>query len=321
MTAEAPSARMHFTTDAFGPGEKMAAWHEIYGRTIARVDLKPQSSGEFMVAAGLRQLPGLGIAAITSTEMQFHKTQSLIDSDDVLLTMIDSGYQKAFQFGREAFLEAGDAILSTTSEVARGTVFGRRAILRIPQDALAPAISDLNARCLRRIPADTEALRLLRRYLQAMQDLDLATLQVQRTAVAHICDMIALMLGATGDAASIAKDRGVRAARLRAVKDDVMRNLAGGEISVAAVAARHRVSPRYLRKLFESEGMTFSEFVLDQRLALAHRLLTDPRRAREKIASVALEAGFGDVSYFYRAFRRRYDALPTDVRALALGLH
>ena len=67
--------------------------------------------------------------------------------------------------------------------------------------------------------------------------------------------------------------------------------------------------------------MTFSEYVLDLRLTLAHRLLSDPRRAREKIASVALEAGFGDVSYFYRAFRRRYDVLPTDVRAQTHGLH
>jgi AraC-like DNA-binding protein len=63
------------------------------------------------------------------------------------------------------------------------------------------------------------------------------------------------------------------------------------------------------------------EYVLDQRLALAHRLLSDPRRASDKIASVAFAAGFGDVSYFYRAFRRRYDLLPTDVRAQARGLH
>jgi len=56
-------------------------------------------------------------------------------------------------------------------------------------------------------------------------------------------------------------------------------------------------------------------------LSRAHQLLTDPRRSREKIASIALDAGFGDVSYFYRAFRRRYDLLPTDVRGQAQGLH
>ncbi len=194
-------------------------------------------------------------------------------------------------------------------------------MLRIPHEAIAPR-SPISARdscaAFRR---ETEGLRLLRRYLHATQDLDLATADLQRTTVAHVYDLIALMLGATGDAAGLAKDRGVRVARLRAVKDDIARNLAEGDISVAAIAARHRISPRYLRKLFESEGVTFSEYVLDQRLALAHRLLSDPRRAREKIASVAFAAGFGDVSYFYRAFRRRYDLLPTDVRAQARGLH
>jgi hypothetical protein len=52
-----------------------------------------------------------------------------------------------------------------------------------------------------------------------------------------------------------------------------------------------------------------------QRLAYAHRLLTDPRQAGEKIASIAFAAGFGDLAYFYRVFRRRYDALRTDIRA------
>jgi AraC-like DNA-binding protein len=320
VTTETPPARMHFTTDAFGPGEKVAAWHEIYGRTIAKVDLEPPAVGEFMVAATLRSLPGLGLASITSTEMRFHKTHSLIDSEDVLLTIVENGYQNGLQSGRETRIEAGEAVLSNTAEVARGTSLGRRMILRIPHNALAP-VCHLGARFMRRIPKESEGLRLLRQYLHAMQDLDLATIDLQRTTVAHICDMIALTLGTTGDAASVVQDRGVRAARLRALKDDITRNLSDGDISVAAVAARHRVSPRYLRKLFESEGLTFSEYVLDQRLALAHRLLSDPLRTREKIASVALEAGFGDVSYFYRAFRRRYDVPPTDVRASARRDH
>ena len=180
-----------------------------------------------------------------------------------------------------------------------GRSFGRRVLLRIPSRAIAPAVGDLDARILRRIPRETEALRLLRRYLDAMQDIDLADGDLQRLTVAHVYDLVALTLGATRDAAA-------RAARLRAVKQDIVRNLAYGDVSVAAVAERHRISPRYLRKLFESASVTFSEYVLDQRLALAHRLLSDPRRAGEKIASVAFAAGFGDVSYFYRAFRRRY---------------
>ena len=44
-----------------------------------------------------------------------------------------------------------------------------------------------------------------------------------------------------------------------------------GDLSVAEVAQRHRMTPRYMHKLFENEGLTFSSFVRDQRLARAHR--------------------------------------------------
>ena len=322
MTTESQSALLHFTTDAFGPGEKKAACCEVYGRTIAKVDLEPPEGDGFKIEAALRNLPGLRLISVMGTELRFRKPASLLDDDDdVALLIVDSGYWAGAQFGRTVRLEAGEAVLCANAELGTGLSFGRRVMLRVPNKTIATAIADPGARFLRRIPRDTEGLRLLRRYLHAMQDMDLATADLQRLTVAHIHDLMAVALGATGDAASAAAERGVRAARLRAVKDDIARNLAEGDISVAATAARQRVSPRYLRKLFESEGVSFSEYVLDQRLAFAHRLLSDPRRANEKIASVAFTAGFGDVSYFYRVFRRRYDLLPSDVRAQARCLH
>jgi hypothetical protein len=47
-----------------------------------------------------------------------------------------------------------------------------------------------------------------------------------------------------------------------------------------------RLSPRSLQKLFDNDGTTFSEYVLGQRLAHAHRALSDPRRMGEKIATI-----------------------------------
>jgi AraC-like DNA-binding protein len=322
MTTEPKSALRHFTTNAFGPRERIEACHEVYGRSIAKIDLQPQAGDELMIDAKFRSLPGLGLVSMTSTEFRFRKPANFIDNDDLILLIVDTGHWTATQFGRSVRLEAGDAVLCGNAEVEEGTSFGRRVMLRVPRKAIAPAVADLGTRFQRRrIPRETEGLRLLRQDLRAMLDLDLATPALQRLTVAHVYDMMTLALGTTGDTASAVEDRGVRAARLRAVKDDITRNIGGGDVSVAAIAARHRVSPRYLRKLFENEGMTFSEYVLDQRLALAHRLLSDPRSASDKIASVAFASGFGDVSYFYRTFRRRYDLLPTDVRAQARGLH
>jgi AraC-like DNA-binding protein len=74
------------------------------------------------------------------------------------------------------------------------------------------------------------------------------------------------------------------------------------------------VTPRYVQRLFEGEGTTFSEFVLNERLLRVQRMLADPRYAGWTVSAIALEVGFGDVSYFNRRFRRRFGASPTEHR-------
>jgi AraC-like DNA-binding protein len=107
----------------------------------------------------------------------------------------------------------------------------------------------------------------------------------------------------------------VRAARLHAIKADVLKSLGDHALTVTGIAARQGVTPRYVQMLFESEETTFSRFLLDQRLALAHRRLRDPRFADRAVSAIAFETGFGDLSHFNRDFRRRYGESPTDVRA------
>ena len=149
----------------------------------------------------------------------------------------------------------------------------------------------------------------------------LATTALRRLVVTQVYDLAALSIGATREAAAIAEGRGVRAARLRAIKADIAERLAQDDLTVAAVASRQRISESYVRKLFESEGSSFSEWVLGERLIRAHRMLTDPRFAGRSITSVAFDAGFGDVSYFNRSFRRRFGATPSEIRAEAKYRH
>jgi AraC-like DNA-binding protein len=44
-------------------------------------------------------------------------------------------------------------------------------------------------------------------------------------------------------------------------------------LTVATSAARHGVTPRYVHKLFEDEGVTYTQFVLQHRLDRAFRML------------------------------------------------
>ncbi len=69
--------------------------------------------------------------------------------------------------------------------------------------------------------------------------------------------------------------------------------------------------------VFDGAGTTFSHFVLEQRLALAHRMLAASRYRGEPVSAICFASGFGDLSYFNRCFKRAFGATPSDVRAAA----
>jgi AraC-like DNA-binding protein len=181
--------------------------------------------------------------------------------------------------------------------------------------ALVPGLEDA---LMRPLP-ESCALRLLMRYLDALDEADsLATPELRRIAASHIHDLCALAIGTSRDVAEAAKGRGLRAARLQAIKADILQNLGSETLSARLLARRHCVTPRYIHKLFEGEGVTLSQFVMGQRLARVHAALADPRNAGSTIGAIAFEAGFGDLSTFNRAFRRQFGATPSDVRAASL---
>jgi AraC-like DNA-binding protein len=86
-------------------------------------------------------------------------------------------------------------------------------------------------------------------------------------------------------------------------------------LCVADAAVRRGVTPRYVQMLFESEGTTFTQYVLEQRLTRALRMLGDPRHQDWTISAIAFEVGFGNLSYFNRTFRRHFGMTPSDARS------
>jgi AraC-like DNA-binding protein len=134
----------------------------------------------------------------------------------------------------------------------------------------------------------------------------------------HILDLVGLCVGAERDAAHAAAARGLAAARLNAIKADMVRELGRSDLGLERVARRHGLTPRYVQRLFERAGASFTGFLLDRRLLAAHRLLREANNRRRKVSDIAASAGFGDISYFNRAFKARFGATPTEIRARCL---
>jgi AraC-like DNA-binding protein len=319
MPSEAADcAPLRLATAALPARERVPFWREVFGRKIVHVDIEPLTDAPFEATATLRALPGLRSLSCTSTAARTHRTRPLLaDGDDGFALLINvRGTLAASQLGRDVTLRAGDAAVFLHAEPATmAHARFRHEGLVMPRAALAPLVTNIDDMAMRPIPRGSAALALLTRYLAIVHDDVASTPELRHRVATHVHDLVAMAIGATRDGAEIAKARGVQAARLAAIKADVMANLGARDLTLAALAARHKVSPRSVQLLFESEGVTFSQFVLEQRLARAFRMLGDPRYARMTVSAIALAAGFGDLSHFNRSFRRRYGATPSEVRA------
>jgi AraC-like DNA-binding protein len=309
-----------FSSDDLPERDRVAFTREVYGRAIVKHDIEPHPDSPFYWRSLLRRLPGLGVALTICSGVHTERTLSQIDSDDLVINITVSGKRIVRQYGREAVVSPGEAGLTRSRDIASCDCEPNSHLinLRIPMNALSPLITDLDQLLVRTIPAETEGLAMLIRYIETMQRGEaadtLAGAQARSLAVAHVYDLVALVLGGTNDAGNEAV-RGSPAARIRAIKTDIVSSADLHAITVEAIAARHGVSVRYVQKLFEAEGLTFSRFVLAQRLARVHRMLTDSRFATHTISSIAFACGFSDLSYFNRVFRQQYDATPSELRA------
>jgi len=127
-------------------------------------------------------------------------------------------------------------------------------------------------------------------------------------------DLIGLLLQTETEQKELVEGRRYSPARLNLLKAEVLQNLTRSTLTIDRIAQANGLSARQAQRLFAQSGVTFTEFVLEQRLSLAHRILVDPQNRYRKISDIAYSVGFGDLSYFNRAFRSRFGIPPSDMR-------
>jgi AraC-like DNA-binding protein len=309
--------------DALHVRAQDGAVQSLHERGMTWVSFKPIPDLACGIDFTLRKLPDLGLlsGAVQGLRHEHARRDSGDGDDDFSFHMNLSGLSFVSGARGEMTLGDGDAMLlnySVSRTISRPGLVDHR-VVRLPRAALSPLVRNIDDAVLCRIPRGTGMLSLLRNYVDAVfDDPALALPEMRQLIIAQLCDLIAVTLGATRDATAVAGGRGIRAARLRAIKSDIEAHLTYSDLSPGVVARRQEVSDSYIRKLFEGEGTSFSQFVLGRRLVRAQRMLTDRRWADRSIVWIAFETGFGDLSYFNRTFKRFYGNTPSEVRGAVI---
>ena len=310
--AGARPTTLHISTDALPQHARIDAWCE-FNRRVLKYHFEPYAKDQFRADATVHALPSLTFAIGGSTGSRIVRPRHMVDSDDFIFTITSIGRSRYVMPGREAICDTGDAVLVGGAEggfkesLGDGQTIG----LQVSYRAIAERLADLDGLVCRRIPAQTPILQLLRHYLGIIDPQVLARPDLQRQVAAHLNDLVVLALGATRDAAEVAKARGGRAAQLHAVTSAIEQHLTDPRLSATWLGARFGLSERAVQRLFAGAGTTFSDLVRNKRLERARQLLEQP--VPRRITEVAFAVGFGDLSYFNRAFRQRFGCAPSDL--------
>jgi len=297
------------------PRQRLAYLHDFVASHIAGLAFEPVDIERFDYALSARRIgtdlmvSSTRYSAVTGSR----RPDMLADGrGDYVLSIHDTDYEVEIG-GRLLAVGAGDVMIVDESSPYRFRLPGtgsrvmlleRRRLLDIaPHAASAPAHHFSRAAPMAALVAGYADL------LRGLPEGEPGELPAR-----HVYEMVAGLIGQARER----PDGGMAAARLELVKADIDRLLAEPGLGLAAVARRHRISPRYMQQMFAGEGSSFSDYVRERRLERAWHSLRDAGDPGKGIAAIAFEVGFGDLSSFNRAFRKRFGTTPRDVRADAM---
>jgi AraC-like DNA-binding protein len=317
MTTAAACSLVQFSTDDFAERERVARWREEFGRGLGRVDIAPLASDRpFHHQATLQAFPGLRLVSCTGSTAIYNRTPTLAAEGDDSIGLIVALKAKATasQRGKTMSLEPGDAVPVLTGEPGMLMNTGQLGVV-FERTKLSSRVRHIDDRAMQVIPQASEPLRLLVGYITLLQQtIRAATPQLIRTAINHIYDLAALAIDTNPNTRAHASGA-IAAARLTKALADIAERFTAPELDVKSVARRQGISPRYLQRLLEESGMSFTARVNELRLQKALALLTPPHDRGRPISDVAIEVGFSDISHFNRLFRARFGDTPRRVRA------
>ena len=316
-----------FSTEDVAASLRARRWSERGSETLSEMQVAARGSEPLCARMRRRNLGDLGFVMIDSSPAEARSSAveagpwAASGSDYLMMTVADYGSSTLSQNGWSANLAPGDMVirdlskpwLSQTSE-DMGLV-----LIKIPFAVAARYHADPERLVGHRLPAAdprvafaSAVIRASKTALQSTPDASWAD---------HLSDVLAGVFRLIchddfgEDAAALANSgMSIR----RAATTFISRHLCDPELTVAGVADALGVTPRHLQRAFLDAGISPRQFILDERLGEAARLLL---RAGEKgrVLEIALSVGFNDASHFSKAFAAKFGCPPRAFRAAARG--
>ncbi|WP_374384372.1 helix-turn-helix domain-containing protein [Dongia sp.] len=312
---------LSYASENLPPAMRAAALERILAQIPLAMSISAQMDQPFQATLKVRQLHDLAILNLDANAHRgfFNRDQAstLLTARCLLLIPLSGNIEISLARRELVIGERDMALIDLTADFAyefaeQGELLG----LLMPRHMLIERIPQLSHVTGLPLPRNHVLQPLLSNFLgklfETLGNVDLRQPMSLRLA-GHAMDLLGILLADQLENRPAVSP--YRASLLRRIKDFIELELHEPTFGVQAVAAKYRITTRYIAMLFQEDGTTFSDFLRQRRLEQCRRQLERPDEERRQIGEIALGAGFTSQAHFSRLFRATYQKTPRQYRS------
>lgn len=309
----------YFTTESYPAHQRVSAWRGTLERLslhVRRIDSHAHVHGTVSSAVSPQ---GLTFARISSGPQEL-SYQNANRSGAICLSLHLEGEAVLVDEARETSIDSGDIVFGPTGASGGLSLQSdfRQLLVTIPREVFRSRLPTPLSLKVGRLPGDCGIGRVFSGMLESVADkIDrLTAAQLRPIEIALSEFLVSNLADAQLDATLPDRLGGIgnEATHLHHVSQHIENRLSDPGLCVDAVADHIGVSTRYLQKLFESTGETFTHYVRLRRLERCRVDLVNPLFAHLSIGDICFRWNFSDAAHFSRAFREQYRVSPREYR-------
>ncbi len=313
-----------YSTVGFEGERSVEAWRQALGEVYYRLDTKPAQ------ADGLRgeildwQSDVIGVSDFRTDAQRVirHKASARADgSEDFVFLFPTRKAMRYEQRGREGLVVPGGVFLLNSAEsyivdIPDGS---ENITIKIDRDYLAGRVSagidDLCATSNFTNPLLIPVLTTLGEQVLKLKSSEHVT-RIQECITELVCLMLECR---TSEHSGDLVRETLGTTLFNQICAYIRRNLGDHALSPEKAAAEHRISLRYLHKIFNYRGTSFGQVLMEERLHQAQSLIAvASHRERINLGEVAYRCGFTNQSHFSASYKRFFGVSPRQTSTLGL---
>ncbi|MGH8445586.1 MAG: helix-turn-helix domain-containing protein, partial [Solimonas sp.] len=307
----------HFTTESYPARQRTHAWREMLSKFSLQVTDVVDEDEMYGTVSSAVSPHGILFARISAGPQGLIYREDDNRSGAICLALHMEGRAMLMEPAEQTWLASGDIVYGpagASGGVSMQSNF-RQLFVKIPRQALRSRLAVPMSLKVGYLSGQSGIGHVFAGMLGSIADtLDKLTPDQIRPIEIALLEFLVSSLADDETAQGMIAGTSTQTTNLHRISQLIESRLGDPDLTIAKAADESGVSARYLQKLFEAVGESFSHYVRARRLERCRSDLINPLYSHLSISDICFRWSFNDAAHFSRAFREQYNTSPRAYR-------